>query len=194
MGLPWHRGVSWMQRLVLGLQPGRSRQGLNVVLGPRTANRVTSTTPDDGISTEANERFVLHDREIDTPTLSPECQQPCHQSVKNPPIPITDSVSGPSDHESADAESWADNRRVGGLLTLSRQGCAALWSLQLIADRSDGRCSWRRSVGLSTEPAACRGRPDGGTPLGPNDPRTSVAVSTPNGSSPPSRPANSPAQ
>ena len=74
VGLPWHPGASWMQRLVLGLQPGRPRQGLNVVLGPRSANRVTSTTPDDGISTEANERFVLHDREIDTPTLSPECQ------------------------------------------------------------------------------------------------------------------------
>ncbi len=113
VGLPWHRGVSWMQRLVLGLQPGRSRLGLNVALGPRSANRVTSTTPDDGISTEPNERFVLHDREIDTPTLSPECQQPCHQSVKNPPIPITDSVSGPSDHESADVEFLVDDRRVG---------------------------------------------------------------------------------
>ena len=60
VGLPWHLGVSWMQRLVLGLQPGRSRQGLNVVLGPRTANRVTSTTPDDGISTVIDERGVLH--------------------------------------------------------------------------------------------------------------------------------------
>ena len=74
VGLPRHLGVSRIQRLVLGLGSGRSRQGLNVVLGPRTANRVTSTTPDDGISTGANERFVLHDREVDTPTLSPECQ------------------------------------------------------------------------------------------------------------------------
>ena len=56
VGLPWHRGASWMRRLVLGLQPGRSGQGLNVVLGPRTANRVTSTTPDDGISTVIDER------------------------------------------------------------------------------------------------------------------------------------------
>jgi hypothetical protein len=60
VGLPWHLGVSWMRRLVLGLQPGRSRQGLNVVLGPRTANRVTSTTPDDGISTVIDGRGVLH--------------------------------------------------------------------------------------------------------------------------------------
>ena len=74
VGLPWHRGLCWMLRMVLGLGSGRSRQGLNVVLGPRSANRVTSTTPGDGISTEANERFVLHDHEIDTPTLSPECQ------------------------------------------------------------------------------------------------------------------------
>ena len=105
--------------MFLCLGSGRPRQGLNVVLGPRTANRVTSTTPDDGISTEANERFVLHDREIDTPTLSPECQQPSHQSVKNPPIPVVDDVSGPSDHESADVEFLVDDRRVGGLLTLS---------------------------------------------------------------------------
>mgnify|MGYP001813980489 CR=1 FL=1 len=74
VGLPWHRGLCWMLRMVLGLQSGRLGQGLNVVLGPRSANRVTSTTPDYGLSTEANERFVLHDREIDTPTLSPECQ------------------------------------------------------------------------------------------------------------------------
>jgi len=56
VGLPWHRGLCRMQGLVLGLQPGRSGQGLNVVLGPRTANRVTSTTPDDGISTVIDER------------------------------------------------------------------------------------------------------------------------------------------
>ena len=85
VGLPWHLGLCRMRRMFLGLQPGRSRQGLNVVLGPRSANRVTSTTPDEGISTEANERFVLHDHEIDTPTLSRECSQPSPQSVKNPP-------------------------------------------------------------------------------------------------------------
>jgi len=41
----------------------------------------TEAAFDGGISNEANKRFVLHDREIDTPTLSPECQQPSHQSV-----------------------------------------------------------------------------------------------------------------
>jgi len=56
VGLPRHLGVSRMQRLVLGLQSGRSRQGLNVVLGPRTANRVTSTAPDEGISTVIDKR------------------------------------------------------------------------------------------------------------------------------------------
>ena len=105
--------------MFLCLGSGRPRQGLNVVLGPRSANRVTSTTPDDGISTEANERFVLHDREIDTPTLSPECQQPSHQSVKNPPIRIVDSVSRPLDDDLTASGFLGDEHQVGGLLTLS---------------------------------------------------------------------------
>jgi len=33
----------------------------------------------------ADARVALHIHEIDTPTLSPECQQPSHQSVNSPP-------------------------------------------------------------------------------------------------------------
>lgn len=50
------------------------------------ANWTTKVAFDDGISTEANERFVLHDREIDTPTLSPEC----YQSVRTLRLVATD--------------------------------------------------------------------------------------------------------
>ena len=56
MGLPWHLGVCWMRGMVLGLDPGRSRQGLDVLFGPRTANGTNEAAFDDKISTEANER------------------------------------------------------------------------------------------------------------------------------------------
>ncbi len=56
MGLPWPLGVRWMRGMVLGLDPGRSRQGPHVLFGPRTANGTNEAAIDDGISTEANER------------------------------------------------------------------------------------------------------------------------------------------
>ncbi len=56
MGLPWHLGVRWMQRMVLCLGPGRSRQRPHVLFGPRTANGTNEADFDDGISTEANRR------------------------------------------------------------------------------------------------------------------------------------------
>ncbi len=74
-----------------------------------------------------------------------------------------DDVSGPSDHESADVEFLVDDRRVGGLLTLSRQGHPASSSARPIPDPAHVRCSWRRSAESSTGPAACRGRPGGAT-------------------------------
>ena len=64
--------------------PGRSRKGFDVVCGPCTANGINGATVDGRISTAIAERCVLHDRAVDTPTLSPECQQPSHQSVNNP--------------------------------------------------------------------------------------------------------------
>jgi len=65
------------------------------------ANWTTEAAFDDGISTEATERFVLHDRAIDTPTLSPECQQPSHQSVENPPTRRHRPESGLHEHPMA---------------------------------------------------------------------------------------------
>jgi hypothetical protein len=56
MGLPWHLGVRRIRRMVLCLDPGRSRQRLDVLFGPRTANGTNEAAFDDGISTEANER------------------------------------------------------------------------------------------------------------------------------------------
>jgi len=47
---------------------------------------VNAAAIDGGISTVMAERCVLHVHEIDTPTLSPKCQQPSHQSLKNPLI------------------------------------------------------------------------------------------------------------
>ena len=41
---------------------------------------------DVGISTEANERFLIHIQRIDIPTLSPEC----YQSVKTLQLAATD--------------------------------------------------------------------------------------------------------
>lgn len=95
MGLPWHPGVSWMREAVLCLRPGRSRQGLKLLFGPQTANGSNEAAIDGKISTEANEGFLLHVREVDVPTPSPECSQPFQQSVRRvfratptPPEPI----------------------------------------------------------------------------------------------------------
>ena len=70
----------------------------------------TEAAFDNGISTEANKRFVLHDREIDTPTLSPECQQPSHESVKNPPTRRRRPESSLHEHPIATRESLVQQR------------------------------------------------------------------------------------
>jgi len=118
VGLPWHLGVRWIQRTVLCLGPGRSRQGPDVLAGPRMAIWMNEAGIDGRISTEAHERFVLHIRGIDAPTLSPKCSQPSHQSLKNPPIPIAEGVSGLLHHELAALGFSGDERRVGRFLRL----------------------------------------------------------------------------
>jgi hypothetical protein len=74
-------GASWMLRMGLCVNPGRSRHRFDAVPGPRTAYRYNEAAIDDRISTEAKERFVFHVREIDATTLSPVCSQPSPQSV-----------------------------------------------------------------------------------------------------------------
>ena len=81
VGLHWPAGVCWVRRIVLWQGPERSRKGLDCLVDRRAAHWMNEAAFDNGISTEANKRFVLHDREIDTPTLSSECQQPSHQSA-----------------------------------------------------------------------------------------------------------------
>ena len=60
--LSWHLGVCWMWRMAMCLGSGRSRQGLDVVFGPRTANWICEAAFDSGISTVINECLVLHVR------------------------------------------------------------------------------------------------------------------------------------
>ncbi|MFV1962423.1 MAG: hypothetical protein ACC658_11395 [Acidimicrobiia bacterium] len=117
-GLPWHLGGHRMRRIVLCPGPVRSRLRVDALFEPRTANRINETAFHGEISTEANGRFVLHDRGIDTPTLSPESSQPSHQSLKNPPIRIVDDVSGSLADELTAPDFFGDERRVGGFLTL----------------------------------------------------------------------------
>ena len=71
---PWHLAVCWMLRMVLCLGSSQSRQKLNVVFEPGTSDRNSETLLACESCTVFSEHFVLHDREIDTPTLSPECQ------------------------------------------------------------------------------------------------------------------------
>ncbi len=70
----WHLAVCWMLRTVLCLGSSQSRQKLNVVFEPGTSDSNGETLLAGGSCTVFSEHFVLHDREIDTPTLSPECQ------------------------------------------------------------------------------------------------------------------------
>jgi len=79
VGVPWHRGLCQMRRMVLCLSPGRSGQGLDVFFGPYTANGNNETAFDGRIPTEANESSLLHVQGIDSPTLSPECQEPSNR-------------------------------------------------------------------------------------------------------------------
>ena len=73
MGLPWHPPADRLQRMVLCLGSRRSREEPALSSGPRTANRNNMAAFNCGIYTVVNERFVLHDRRSDAPTLSPEC-------------------------------------------------------------------------------------------------------------------------
>ena len=79
--IPWHLGVSWVRRMVLWLGLGRFNEELDVVSEPRTANGINEATIDSDVSAGASRHFLLHIHELDPPTLSPECPQPCHQSV-----------------------------------------------------------------------------------------------------------------
>jgi hypothetical protein len=74
-----------MRKMVLCLGSGGSSQAPDGSFRPGMANWMNEAAIDGRISIEPNQRSVLHDREIDTPTLSPECSQPSPQSVKNPP-------------------------------------------------------------------------------------------------------------
>ncbi len=74
VGLHWPTGVCWVRNIVLWLGPERSREGLDGVCGPRAANWMNKVAFDNGISTEANKRFLVHVQRIDPPTLSPKCQ------------------------------------------------------------------------------------------------------------------------
>jgi len=47
-------------------------------------DRTTAAVIEDGISAGASDRFILHDREVDTPTLSRECQEPSHPLAAGP--------------------------------------------------------------------------------------------------------------
>jgi len=71
---PWHLAVCWMLRTVLCLGSRQSRQKLNAVFEPGTSDRNSETLLTGESCTALSEHFVLHDREIDLPTLSPECQ------------------------------------------------------------------------------------------------------------------------
>jgi len=70
----WHLGVCWILRMVLCLGSRQSRQKLNVVFEPGTSDRNSETLLAGESCTVFSEHFVLHDREIDPLTLSPECQ------------------------------------------------------------------------------------------------------------------------
>jgi hypothetical protein len=58
--LPWRVGVRWMRGMVLCLGSGRFREELDVVFGTRTANDNNEAANECRVSTEANDRFVLH--------------------------------------------------------------------------------------------------------------------------------------
>ena len=75
VGLHWPTGVCWMRSIVLWLGPERSREGLDGVFGPRTANWMNMIAVDNGISTASCERFLVHIQRIDPPTLPPESYQ-----------------------------------------------------------------------------------------------------------------------
>ena len=70
----WRLAVCWMLRTVLCLGSSQSRQKPNVVFELGTSDRNSETLLAGEFCTVFTEHFVLHDREIDLPTLSPECQ------------------------------------------------------------------------------------------------------------------------
>ena len=58
--LPWSVGVRWMRGMVLCLGSERFREKLDVVFGTRTANGNNEAANECRVSTEVNDRFVLH--------------------------------------------------------------------------------------------------------------------------------------
>jgi hypothetical protein len=63
-----------MLRTILCLGSSQFRQKLNVVIEPGTSDRNSETLLTGESCTAPSEHFVLHDREIDPPTLSSKCQ------------------------------------------------------------------------------------------------------------------------
>ncbi len=70
-------------------------------------------------------------------TLSAECQQPCREPSNSPKH---STLAGPLDQGVVEPGFTGDDRRVGGLLTLSRHGAEASSSLRSIPNPVDGRC------------------------------------------------------
>jgi hypothetical protein len=58
--LPWPVGVRWMRGMVLCLGSGRFREELVVVFGTRMASGNNEAAHECRVSTEVNDRFVLH--------------------------------------------------------------------------------------------------------------------------------------
>ena len=58
--LPWSVGVRLMRGMVLCLGSGRFREELDVVFGTQTASENNEAAHERRVSTEANDRFVLH--------------------------------------------------------------------------------------------------------------------------------------
>ncbi len=107
----WRVGADWMRRMVLYLSSGRFRQGPIAVFGPRTVSGNNAAGFEDRISTVIDERCVLHVHELNTPTLSPKCQQPSHQSVSgNRDIARSHTPQGLSRHRVAVAGDLSDDR------------------------------------------------------------------------------------
>ncbi len=80
VGLLQHFGMDRIRSICLWMGPGRSRQDLRPEQRSRSANEACEAAFDD-VPAEAEVCLVLHVGEVDTPTLSPECQEPSHQNV-----------------------------------------------------------------------------------------------------------------
>ena len=67
----------------------------SVVFGPAPTAEPTEIGTSGRISTGTDDDCACHIRKTDTTTLSPECQQPSHQSVRNPVNPVAGDLPKP---------------------------------------------------------------------------------------------------